>query len=190
MQESELIASLKEGNEQAFEELVTLYKDKIYNTALGFVQNQEDAEEVTQDVFVKAYQNIKEFKGESKLGTWLYRIAVTQAFDLLRKKKRQKRSGSFASLFNKKEEQIELAHFYHPGVAAEQKEMAAILFKAISQLPEQQQAVFLLQKLEGLSQQDVAEVMKTTTSAVESLLHRAKANLRKNLEAYYQKHYK
>ena len=190
MQESELIASLKKGHEQAFEELVNLYKDRIYNTALGFVQNEEDAEEVTQDVFIKVYQHIKGFKEEAKLSTWLYRVAVTQSFDFLRKKKRLKRTGFVVSIFNSREEEISIPHFHHPGVVTEQKETTAILFEAIKKLPEQQQTVLLLQKLEGLSQQDVADIMKTTAAAVESLLHRARANLRKLLEDYYQKHYK
>ena len=73
---------------------------------------------------------------------------------------------------------------------AEQKENAAVLFKALRQLPEQQQSAFVLQKIEGLSQEEIATVLKTTVSAVESLLQRAKANLRKLLEDYYQKHYK
>ena len=93
------------------------------------------------------------------------------------------------SFFSKQEDCWEQPDFHHPGVVAEQKENASILFKAIKQLPEQQQAAFVLQKIEGLSQSEVAAVLKTTVSAVESLLTRAKANLRKILEQYYN-HYK
>jgi RNA polymerase sigma-70 factor (ECF subfamily) len=188
LNESAVIQSLKEGDEKAFEELVKAFGDRIYNTALGFVQNEHDAEEVTQDVFVKVHQNISGFKGESKLGTWLYRITVTQSIDFLRKKKRQKRVSFLTSIFGKQE--VGEPDFHHPGVAAEQKENASVLFFAIRQLPELQQTAFLLQKMEGLSQQEVAEVMNTTESSVESLLHRAKTNLRKLLGDYYQKHFK
>jgi RNA polymerase sigma-70 factor (ECF subfamily) len=93
------------------------------------------------------------------------------------------------SVFIKKEEEWHQPDFNHPGIAAENKETAAVLFKAIRQLPEQQQIAFLLQKTENLNQADIAEVMNTSIGAVESLLQRAKSNLRKVLEAYYQKHF-
>jgi RNA polymerase sigma factor (sigma-70 family) len=189
LQEASLIQGLKKGDENAFEELVEFYKDRIYNTALGFLQNELDAEEVTQDVFIRVYRGIGGFKGESRLSTWLYRITVTQCIDYLRKKKRRK-SGFLASFFGKERTEMGEPDFHHPGIIAEQKENASVLFLAIRQLPEQQQTAFLLQKMEGLSQQEAAAIMETTPSAVESLVHRAKANLRKLLEDYYQKHYK
>jgi RNA polymerase sigma factor (sigma-70 family) len=184
LHEQHLIEGLKEGREQAFKELVNLYKDRIYNTSIGFVQNGPDAEEITQDVFIKVFENIDGFKGESQLNTWLYRIAVTQSLDFLRRKRRQKRSGSLVSFFTSRE--TEAPDFFHPGVKAEQKENAALLFQAIRRLPEQQQAAFLLQKTEGLNHQDIAAVLKTSVSAVESLLHRAKTNLRKLLTEHYK----
>jgi RNA polymerase sigma-70 factor (ECF subfamily) len=78
LQEQELIASLKQGSEVAFKELVDLFKDRIYNTALGFVQNEEDAEEITQDVFIRVFEKINGFRGDAKLSTWLYRITVRE----------------------------------------------------------------------------------------------------------------
>jgi RNA polymerase sigma factor (sigma-70 family) len=188
LNESDLIQSLKNGDGKAFEALVAAFSDRVYNTILGFVQNEHDAEELTQDVFIKVFRKIEGFKGESKLSTWLYRISVTQSLDFLRKNKRQKRGGFLTSIFGK--EEIGEPDFHHPGVVAEQKENASVLFSAIRLLPEQQQTAFLLQKMEGLSQQQVAEVMNTSESSVESLLHRAKGRLRKLLEEYYQKHYK
>lgn len=188
MQETELIIGLQGGREGAFRELVDVFKDRIYNTSLGFVQNAEDAEEITQEVFIKVFESIKNFRGDSKLGTWIYRITVTQSLEFLRKKKRKKRAGIVMSFFNRKEEEWEEQDFNHPGIAAEKKEMASILFKAIGQLPEQQQTAFLLQKTENLGQAEIAEVMRTSIGAVESLLQRAKSNLRKLLNDYYQKH--
>lgn len=190
MQEAELIQHLQNGNEAAFQKLVVLYGDRLYNTALGFLQNETEAEDAVQEVFVKAYQNIKNFKGDASLNTWLYRIAVTHSLDVLRKKKRQKSGGLLQGLFGRKEETFDAADFHHPGIAAEKKETAAVLFKAIRQLPENQQTAFVLQKMEALSQTEIAAVMKTSVGAVESLLQRAKATLRKLLEEYYQTHYK
>lgn len=189
MQETDLIQGLVTGQEWAFERLVALYKDKLYNTVLGFLQNETEAEDLVQEVFIKVFQNIKKFKQGAALSTWLYRIAVTHSLDFLRKKKRQKRGGLF-ELFSKQDDDLSIADFYHPGIASEQKETSAVLFKAINQLPENQQTAFLLQKMESLSQTEIADVMKVSVGAVESLLQRGKTNLRKLLEDYYQKHYK
>lgn len=184
MHENELIQALREGSEAAFRELVRTYGDRIYNTALSFLQNAQDAEETAQDVFVKVYRGIGSFRGDSGLSTWLYRIAVTQSLDRLRQKKRQRMATGFFGLLGKS---AETPDFDHPGVIAEQKENASFLFRAVRSLPAQQQAAFLLQKTEGLTQQQIAQVLDTTPSAVESLLHRAKNNLRKHLENYYKK---
>ena len=144
MNESELILGLRNGEETAFKFLVDTYQDRVYNTAMGIVQNAEDAEDVAQEVFIQVFRSIHSFKAESKLSTWIYRITTTRSLDL--------------------------------------KENAARLFRAISQLPDNQKTAFTLHKLEDLSYQEVSEIMKTTIGAVESLMHRAKQNLRKILE--------
>lgn len=183
MNELELIQRLRNGDEQAFKYLVDNFQDRVFNTVIGIVQNAEDAEDVSQEVFIQVYRSIHSFKGESQLSTWIYRIATTRSLDLLRSRKSKKRFAFVQSIFGKNDE---LAHdppdFYHPGVALEKKEDSKILAKAISRLPENQRVAFTLNKLEDLSYQEVSEVMKTTVSAVESLLHRAKQNLRKELE--------
>lgn len=183
MVEQELIQKIKEKDEAAFKYLVDTYQDKVYNTALGIVQNAEDAEDVAQEVFIQVYRSIHSFKGEAKLSTWLYRIATTRALDLLRNRKSKKRAGTIQRLFGDGNEPIfEIPDFHHPGVALDRKENAAKLFRAISQLPENQKIAFTLHKLEDLSYQEVSEVMSTSVPAVESLLHRAKQNLKKILE--------
>lgn len=183
MNELELIQQLREGNEQAFKTLVETYQDLVYNTAIGIVQNAEDAEDVSQEVFIKVYRSVHTFKGESKISTWLYRITVSSALDHLRSKKSKKRFGFLQRLFGDGNEPLhELPDFYHPGVALDQKENAARLFKAIDRLPENQKVAFTLNKLEDLSYQEVGEVMNISISAVESLMHRAKQNLKKILD--------
>jgi len=185
--EQELIEQLKLKDERAFKTIVETWQDMVYNTVLGIVQSAEDAEDVSQEVFIQVYESVKSFKGESKLSTWIYRIAVTKSLDLLRKKKRKKRFAFIQSLFGKNDELInDPPDFFHPGVAAENKENSAVVFKAISQLPENQQTAFVLNKVEGLSYQEISEVMKMTEGAVDSLLHRAKTNLRKNLADHYK----
>lgn len=188
MSDQELIKQLKEGNESAFKIIVEKWQDMVFNTCMGLVQDANDAEDVAQEVFIQVYESVEQFKGESKFSTWLYRIAVTKSLDHLRKKKRKKRFAFLQSLFGVNEEEvIQDPEFHHPGVKLENKEQAAVLFKAISKLPDNQKAAFTLHKLEGLSYQEVAEALSTTVSSVESLMHRARGNLRKILTDYYQK---
>lgn len=181
--EYELIQKLKNRDEAAFRYLVDIYQDRVYNTVIGIVQNAEDAEDVAQEVFIQVYRSIGDFKGESKLSTWLYRIATTRSLDLLRSRKSKKRFGYIQRLFGENNEPVfEIPDFNHPGSALDKKENVTKLFNVIGQLPENQKAAFVLHKLEGLSYQEVSQVLKTSVPAVESLMHRAKQNLRKMLE--------
>lgn len=174
------------NNHPPFAEIVNQLKGMVYNTVLGIVQNEQDAEDVTQDVFIQVYESLNEFKADAKLSTWVYRIAVNKALDFERKKKSLKRGGFLKRIFHTTEAD-EPVSFQHPGVALDKKEDAAALFKAISKLPESQRVAFLLLKTEGLSYSEVADIMQITVQAVESLLARAKLNLKKYLEDYYQK---
>ena len=187
MNEWTLIDQLKKGDESAFKFIVDNYKDMVYNTALAIVQQSEDAEDVTQEVFVQVYQSIEGFKRESKFSTWLYRITLSKAMDHERRKKRKKRFAFVKSLFGEEGEVVaNPPDFNHPGVTLDNKEKAAILFKAMGSLPDNQRTAFVLNKVEGLSYQEISDVMKTSVSAVESLLHRAKTNLRKELKTFYE----
>lgn len=188
--ETELIEQLKQGDNTAFKTIVEQWKDMVYNTILGIVQNETEAEDLTQDVFIKVFEKIGTFKGDAKFSTWLYRIATTTALDHLRSKKRKKRFGFLQSLGGSGDEKESIPDFHHPGVSLDNKERAAVLFKAIDALPENQKTAYTLHKLEGLSYRDVSEVLNTTVSAVESLMSRANQNLRKELDEYYNKHYR
>jgi RNA polymerase sigma factor (sigma-70 family) len=187
MNEWTLIEQLKQGDEAAFKTIVETWQNMVYNTAIGIVQNAEDAEDITQEVFVQVYQSVSSCKGDAKFSTWLYRIAITKSLDHERRKKRKKRFAFVKSLFGEEGgEVIDPPDFNHPGVVLDKKEDAATFFSVINKLPENQRIAFTLHKLEGLSYQEVSEVMKTTLSSVESLMHRAKNNLRKNLEEHYK----
>lgn len=191
MTEQVRIEELKTGNEAAFRNLVEEFQKRVYNTCVGLLQNMEDAEDVTQEVFVSVFQSIHGFKGESRLSTWIYRIAVTKSLEFTRAKNRKKRFAFVHSLFSDEGEiKIDTPHFYHPGVQLENKERAAVLFAAIDLLAENQKTAFVLHKLEDLSYQEIAEVMNVTVSSVESLMFRAKQNLQKKLGSYYEKNEK
>ncbi len=181
-----LIKDLQQGVQQAFSQLVESYQHMVFNVALGIIQQHEEAEDIAQEVFLQVHQSVKDFKGEAKLSTWLYRITITKSLDWQRRKNRKKRFGVVQNLFGLNNEVIyEAPEFYHPGVAMENKENAATLFKAINVLPDNQKIAFTLNKVEGLSYQDVADVMNVTVASVEAYLHRAKENLRKSLYNYY-----
>ena len=187
MDERILVEQLKQGDEAAFKTIVETWQNMVFNTAIGIVQNAEDAEDIAQEVFVQVYQSIHSFKGDSKFSTWLYRITITKSLDHERRKKRKKRFAFVRSLIGEQNEVvINPPDFHHPGVTLDNKENAAVLFRTIADLPENQRIAFTLNKVEGLSYQEVSEVMKTTVSSVESLIHRAKNNLRKKLEDYYK----
>jgi RNA polymerase sigma-70 factor (family 1) len=186
LNELELIQQLRAGDELAFKKLVENYQDMIFNTALGIVQNAEDAEDVAQEVFIQVYRSIDQFKGDSRLSTWMYRITTTKALDHIRSKKRKKRFAFITSLFGPNDELLhDPVDFHHPGVSLDKKEEATLLYRMIAQLPENQKVAFNLHRTEGLSYQEIADVMHISVSAVESLLFRARQNLRKLLEKHF-----
>ena len=185
MSEQEFILSLQKGDPQAFKQLVETWQNMVYNTVLSIVQDIQEAEDVSQEVFIQVYQSVKNFRGDAKLSTWIYRVAVTKALDAERKKKTKKRVANLKSWIGLGEKEEEAAHFNHPGVQLDNKELAAVLFKAMQKLPENQRIAFTLIKAEGLSYDETAEIMNVSVKAVEALMHRAKENLRKRLQHYY-----
>lgn len=157
----------------------------VYNTALAIVQHEQDAEDITQDVFIKVYQHLDEFRKEAMLSTWIYRVTINSALDAEKKKKRAKYGGGLIRKLLGFHEEEEAVNFNHPGVELDKKEQAAILFYAMKKLPEKQRIAFTLNKVEGLSNREIAEIMKGSIASVDSLLARANANLRKMLNNYY-----
>lgn len=190
MSEQQFIQQLKQQDAAACRTLVQQYGDKVFNTALGILQHHQNAEDIAQEVFAEIFQSIGQFKAGAKLSTWVYRITVNKCLEHLRAKNRKKRAAFLLPLFGMEDTlvQNESTAFYHPGVQAENKELSALLFKAISKLPEHQQVCFVLNKVEGLSYAEVAEVMNKQVPAIESLLVRAKQNLQKWLGDYYRQH--
>ena len=167
----------------SFEEIYRNYSKRVFNLALQYVQNTEDAEEITQDVFVAIYHALPDFQENSQPGTWVYRIAINKSLDYIKKKKRQKRFAFISSLFqvNQDEIQHEDRTFHHPGISLEQKEAVGNIFIHINSLSDNQKTALILSKLEHKSQKEIAEIMKLSPKAVESLIQRAKNNLGKKL---------
>jgi len=186
LNEQELIQRLRQGDEPAFRWLVETYRNRVFHTALNILRDDKDAEDAAQETFIKVYESISSFRGESSLSTWIYRIAVHKALDKLRRKKSRQTLGRIIPWWMPEESKSSAENFQHPGVAAEQKEKAALLFRVIGSLPEKQKVAFTLIKVQGLSYKEASEIMNQPVKAVESLITRAKINLQQKLEHIYK----
>lgn len=163
------------------EQIYNEHKGLVYNLCLNYLQNTEDAEEVTQDVFVKIYQKLNSFNNKSTVKTWIYRITINQCLDFLKAKKSKKRFGFTIPIYDNSES-LSYSDFKHPGILLVHQEATENLLKLINELPLNQKTALLLKAIEGLSQKEISSIMKTSEKAVESLLSRAKSNLKEKLK--------
>jgi len=189
MQETELVNRLKNGDEEAFRIIFNDNQKKVINACYRMVNDIETAEDITQEVFIKVYSSINQFRGESQLSTWIYRIAITKSLDHLRAQKRKKRMAILKYLSSDDEHQIDIEapKDQNPDVIIDNNERMKVLNDAINTLPENQRVAFSLSKYDEMSSKEIAEVLSISVSAVESLIHRAKKNLEKRLYNYYKK---
>jgi len=185
-----LVKKSQKGDYPSFAELVKRYEKKIYNLAYRIMGNREDASDVLQETFLQVFKKLAGFKGKAKFSTWLYRITVNMC--LMRKRKRKKREivSLDVPILTKKEDEIkrELRDDWSesPLATLENKEVKKTLSEAIDSLPEEYRTVFLLRGLNGMSNEEVAEVLKISLPAVKSRLHRARLFLRDRLSQYFQ----
>jgi RNA polymerase sigma factor (sigma-70 family) len=188
MEEQQLIDKLRSGDRRAYEALVDAFQAKVFNTCLSFVFDKADAEDLAQEVFVEVFRSIGSFEQRSSLSTWIFRISVTKSLELIRSRKRQKRSGILLSIFGLQQAgwDAKAPAGDHPGVRLENKERAHRLHLALQELPENQRIAFTLHKLEAQSYEEVAQVMGVSLGSVESLIFRARKNLQKSLENFYK----
>ncbi len=192
MTDREFLKEISRGNQQAFRLFVEKHQLAVMKLCKGFLHSQEDAEDVTQDVFVEVYRSIHKFRGDSSLSTWLHRIAVNKSLNHLRRNKINKYLDNIESFFTSGKNTVnEIGNTNNtdPERTFEQNEKAAILHQAVNSLSTNQRICFIMNKYEDLPYKEIAEIMNTTISAVESLIHRAKINLRKKLYNYYKKNY-
>jgi RNA polymerase sigma factor (sigma-70 family) len=185
LNEKELIARLKLGEEPAFKVLVQNYQDRVYYSVLNILQNASEAEDTAQETFIQVYESIGGFKEEASLGTWIYRIAIRKALEKIRKQKTRQRIHSLVPWWMPSEGKSIDAAYLNPAVSNENKEKATIIFKAISELPNNQRIAFTLIRVQGMKHDEVSEIMQLSIKAIESLLSRAKDNLKNKLKFYY-----
>src|SRR5271155_3469324 len=187
--EMALVQSAKGGDVSAFEELVRRYDRNVFRIAQHITQNREDAEDVVQDAFLKAYGNLKQFQGQSKFYTWLVRIAVNEALMKLRRR-RPERTVSLDQEVRTEEDSMprEVADWSpNPEQQYSQAELRDILGKTIQGLPSGFRTVFILRDVEGLSTEETAEALELSIPAVKSRLLRARLQLRERLSRFFQK---
>jgi RNA polymerase sigma-70 factor (ECF subfamily) len=175
MEESALIERARAGDEDAFGQLVGLHQDRVYRTAVRLV-GPEDAFDVSQEVFIKAWRELRRFRGSAALSTWLYRMTVNLALNHLRSSKRE----------------TDRRERYGPGVSekppapdtsVENEEFRDRVWAVIDTLPERQRTALILHRFEELPAAETARIMGLSTGAVESLLHRARTALNEAFRA-------
>lgn len=185
MNEKELISRLRLGEEPAFKLLVENYQDRVYYSVLNILHNANEAEDTAQEIFIQVFESISGFKEESSLATWIYRIAVRKALEKIRKQKNRQRLHSIVPWWMPSENKSIDAAYLNPGISAENKENATTVFKAIGELPNNQRIAFTLIRVQGMKHEEASEIMQLSIKAIESLLSRAKENLKNKLKYYY-----
>jgi RNA polymerase sigma-70 factor (ECF subfamily) len=176
-----LVERSRKGDRLAFEELVVRYADRLYAVVLRFVGDAEEAEEVTQESFLRAWRSIPKFQGRSQFFTWLYRIGINEA---KRRAERRPPAGTVSSI---EDTPIEDAPDWSeaPELRAEQGQLRSVLEDAVRALPIEYRAPLILRDVEGLSTQQAAEVMELRQAAFKSRLHRARLAVRRAIDQYY-----
>jgi RNA polymerase sigma-70 factor (ECF subfamily) len=188
--EGELLEKAQAREAGAFEALVALHRDQVFGLALRMTGSEADAQEITQETFLSAYQHLKEFRGEAAFGSWVHRIAANEAIGRLRRRKVQQATEEELKgpQFNEHG-----SHVHYPASdwsrRADEKaldqELASAISKATAALPDGFREVFLLRDVEGLSYEQVAEMTGLSLPAVKSRLHRARLALREAIDRFY-----
>ena len=182
----DLVAMLQAGDQNGFGEVLNRYTEKVSNLALRIARNHEDAEEIVQDVFITVYRKIANFEGKSAFSSWLYRITVNTAFMKLRKRKQTPTTpledmgqGIKDSWVGERSDTSDVNYL------TSRHELRQHLDAAIAKLPEEYRMIFVLRDVDGLSNQEVGEILGVSVPAVKSRLHRSRQMLRKRLSRYF-----
>ena len=179
-EEAKIIRAVVDGNTNAFEDLVLEYQKQVYHITLKMTGSEEDAFDLSQETFLKAFRALPTFRGEAGFGSWLYRMAANLCIDFLRKKKRQG-AGQIISLDAGEDEDRrppELPDLrYEPQSALEKKELREKVQAGLKKLPDEQRLILVLRDVEGFSYQEISDALKIELGTVKSRIYRARAHL-------------
>lgn len=177
-EETALVKLAQSGNRSAFEQLVIANQTKVYNLALRMVGNEQDAYDMSQEAFIKAYHALENFRGDSRFSVWLYRLTTNVCLDFLRAKSR-KTHGSLTYLSEEDgEKELEIYDDrFSPETIAEKKELREAVNRGLMRLPENYRAILLLREIEGMSYEEIAEVLSLEEGTVKSRIFRARKKL-------------
>jgi RNA polymerase sigma-70 factor (ECF subfamily) len=190
MTDSEIIKQIHQGDRNQYRVLVERYQSMVFRTCMGFLHNKDDADDLTQEIFIQAYQSLTTFKGESSFSSWIYRIAVNASLNKVRKTSKSfllQRLDAIFSSEKSKEYNLSVSETENPENILITNEHREWIQKALNSLPENQRTAIVLSKYDDLPQKEIAEIMNTTEGAVEALIQRAKANLREKLSSLNKK---
>lgn len=185
-EEWQIVLRARAGDLRAFEELVKRYQIRLFHVAYKFVNNEEDAKDIVQESFLRAYKALSKFKGTSNFYTWIYRISVNLCMDHHRKGHANKLiplPDNINELSNNQDEQI-TAKIPDPIESYRKSELYQALWQAINSLPKAQRTVLVLQNVEGLSREEIAEIMNCPLETVKSRLALGRAKLKERLKGY------
>lgn len=177
----ELIQEAARGSQQAFRAIVEVNQGFVYAVAFRFVNDSQDAEDITQEVFVRLWKNLHTYKPEVKLTTWLYKIITNRCLDFLKSKHGSQRKNAVDV-----DKQLHLAAHSTPERAYQQQELLKIIHAAADELTPRQKAVFILRDLEGLSSAEVCEALSMSAGNVKSNLFHARQKITGKLKTIYQ----
>jgi RNA polymerase sigma-70 factor, ECF subfamily len=190
MTDNEILSMIRKGDINKFRLLVEKYQAMVFRTCMGYLHNKDDASDLTQDVFIQAYQALNGFKEEAAFSTWIYKISINASLNKVRKSKQNTVFDRLERLFDSIKE-MDTPFFDletdNPESILINKETSSWVQKALDSLPENQRTAIVLSKYDDLSQKEIAEIMNTSEGAVEALIQRAKTNLRKKLASSNKK---
>lgn len=183
VEEQEIINQVLDGNIYSFETIVNNYKERVINICFSYTNDQNDAEDISQEVFIEVYKSLNQYKRQAALATWIFRIASNKSIDHIRKRKRLKRGSALTSYLDDSINEDWMIHRQHnPADELIQEQRKQLLYAGLSKLPTRQKEAFVLTQIEGFDHKSAAEILKTSVKSIESLVIRGRKKLRAVLE--------
>jgi RNA polymerase sigma-70 factor (ECF subfamily) len=177
-EDNAIIAEIRAGDKEVYRQLVERYQQRVFQTCMGFVHNEDDAADLSQDIFIRAYEKLSSFKGEALFSTWLYRMTSNMAINFIRKRKLR----SYFQRMDDDRTSVEIKSGESADAHVLRTEQKKLLKKALEKLTTSQHKAFVLSYYQDLSNQELADVMGLSLKAAESLLYRSRLRMQTTLK--------